>query len=156
MCDHTSRPLLSACFLIKKNSCVYVGYMHVFYVGTQVYMPVHVEARGLCGCVHIYGGLPPLCILGDKVSHQTWVRRLAGPVGSACFHALSYHVRLLWGSQHGPPAFKTAILLMESSLQSTCSIIFKDETQVPPETEVQVQANFFKERFPVKHPIPLC
>lgn len=28
--------------------------MHVFYVGTQVHTPVHVEARGLRGCVHIY------------------------------------------------------------------------------------------------------
>lgn len=70
MCDLTSRALLSACFLIKKNSCVYVGYMHVFYVGTQVHTPVHVEAE-VCVAVCIYGGLPPLCILGDKVSHQT-------------------------------------------------------------------------------------
>ena len=71
------------------------------------------------------------------------------------------HARLLCGhlgSEHGPCAFKAATLLMESSPQSICSIvIFKDGTQVPPETgSVQVQANLFKERLPLKHPIPLC
>ena len=89
--------------------------------------------------------------------------------GSACFHALAstgvtalyYHARLLCGhlgSEHGPCAFKAATLLMESSPQSICSVvIFKDGTQVPPETgSVQVQANLFKERLPLKHPIPLC
>lgn len=123
-----------------------MGYMHVFYVGTQVHTPMHVEARGLRGCVHIYGGLPPLCILGDKVSHQTLTK--SSPSGWAseiclfpCPQRWGYiaprcHIRLLgdlnpvplisrqpsywWSRLSSPPASSSLKMRPKSLLRQEC------------------------------------
>lgn len=167
--DLASHSLLSACFLIKKLTvCMWGLCMCFMYASTCLCMCMwRPEVRVAWLCVRACGGLPLLCIFWDEVSRQAWACHLARPVGSACFHDLAstgvtdhtimsgFYVGI-WGLNTVPMHSRQSPYWWSHLPSPPALVSLKMRPKSLLGQEVQVQANLFKESFPLKHPIPLC